>query len=103
MLVECVPRPELKAPVLELIRKVSTEHAGGKFAIPLAEMLRLSGEPGKSDGRTLRGRGEVKFARTRRIAGRIRQQGKESRNSRRQGLTLIVRDASGTYVTTDLP
>ena len=40
MLVECVARPELKEPVLELIGRVSQEHKGGKFAIPMAEMFK---------------------------------------------------------------
>lgn len=102
MLVECVPRPELKEPVLELIRKVSTEHAGGKFAIPLAEMFEAFGlSLEKSEWKKLRGRGEVKFARQGTSQGEFVNKGRKQEIATGEGLTLIVPETlSGAYVTT---
>ena len=102
MLVECVPRPELREPVLELIRKVSTEHAGGKFALPLAEMFEAFGlSLDKSEWKKLRGRGEVSFAPRGKAQGEFTNKGRRQELATGEGLTLIVPETlSGTYVTT---
>jgi hypothetical protein len=102
MLVECVPRPELAEPVLGLIRKVSTEHAGGKFAIPLAEMFEAFGlSLEKPEWKKLHGRGEVKFAPHGNSQGEFVNKGRKQELATGEGLTLIVPETlSGTYVTT---
>jgi hypothetical protein len=102
MLVECVARPELKAPVLELIRRVSTEHAGGKFAIPLAEMFEAFGlSLEKTEWKKLHGRGDVKFAPLGKSHGEFSNKGRKQELTTAEGLTLIVPETLfGTYVTT---
>lgn len=102
MLVECVARPELREPVLELIRTVSTEHAGGKFAIPLAEMFEAFGlSLEKSEWKKLRGRGEVKFSPHGAAQGEFVNKGRKQELATDEGMTLIVPETlSGTYVTT---
>jgi hypothetical protein len=103
MLVECVARPELKAPVLELIRRVSTEHAGGKFTIPLAEMFEAFGlSLDKTEWKKLRGRGEVKFSPQGVSQGEFSNKGRKQELSTGEGLTLIVPETLfGAYVTTE--
>jgi hypothetical protein len=102
MLVECVPRPELKEPVLELIRRVSTEHAEGKFTIPLAEMFEAFGlSLRESEWKKLRGRGEVKFAPHGASQGDFSNKGRAQELETGEGLTLVVpATLSGSYVTT---
>lgn len=102
MLVECVPRPELKEPVLGLIRKVSTEHAGGKFAIPLAEMFEAFGlSLDKSEWKKLQGRGQVEFTPRGKAQGEFTNKGRKQELATGEGLTLIVPETlSGTYVST---
>jgi hypothetical protein len=102
MLVECLPRPELKEPVLGLIRKVSTAHAGGKFAIPMAEMFEAFGLTlEKSEWKKLHGRGDVKFAPHGASQGEFSNKGRKQELTTGEGLTLIVPEMlSGTYVTT---
>lgn len=102
MLVECVPRPELKEPVLGLIHKVSTEHAGGKFAIPLAEMFEAFGlSLDKSEWKKLQGRGEVNFSPQGKAQGEFLNKGRKQELATGEGLTLIVPETlSGSYVTT---
>ena len=102
MLVECVARPELKAPVLELIRRVSTEHAGGKFAIPLVEMFEAFGlSLEKTEWKKLRGRGDVKFSPLGASQGEFGNKGRKQELITGEGLTLIVPEMLfGTYVTT---
>ena len=102
MLVECLPRPELKAPVLELIRKVSAEHRGGKFTIPLAEMFEAFGlSMEKSEWKKLGARGDVKFARRGPAHGEFSSKGRKQELSTGEGLTLIVPETlAGTYVST---
>ena len=102
MLVECVARPELKAPVLELIRRVSTEHAGGRFTIPLAEMFEAFGlSLEKSEWKKLRGRGDVIFAPKGVSQGEFTNKGRKQSLETSEGLTLVVPETlAGTYVTT---
>jgi hypothetical protein len=102
MLVECVPRPELKEPVLELIRRVSVEHAAGKFAIPLAELFEAFGLSLKeSEWKKLRGRGIVKFTPRGASHGEFSNKGREQALATGEGLTLIIPETlSGAYVIT---
>ncbi|HKR02942.1 MAG TPA: hypothetical protein VJT09_19850 [Pyrinomonadaceae bacterium] len=102
MLVECVPRPELREPVLDLIRRVSGEHAKGKFAIPLAEMFEAFGLSLKeSEWKKLRTRGEVKFTPRGKSQGEFSNKGRRQELETGEGLTLVVPDElSGSYVTT---
>jgi hypothetical protein len=104
MLVECVSRPELKAPVLALIGRVSRAHAGGEFVIPLAELFEAFGLPLKAaEWNKLRARGDVRFA------PRGESQGDFINEARAQdelptdeGLTLVVpQKLAGEYVTTE--
>jgi hypothetical protein len=102
MLVECVARPELKEPVLELIRRVSVEHAGGEFAIPLAEMFEAFGlSLGKSEWKKLRGRGRVRFEPRGASQGEFSNEGRGQELSTGEGLTLVIPETlAGSYVTT---
>ena len=102
MLVECVPRPELKKPVHELIRRVSTGHQSGKFAIPMAEMFEAFGLTlEKSEWKKLTGRGDVKFASRGVAHGEFSNKGRKQELSTDEGLTLVVPETlSGTYVST---
>lgn len=102
MLVECVARPQLKPPVLKLIRRVSTEHAGGEFAIPMAEMFEAFGlSLEESEWKKLRKRGKIQFAPRGASLGEFSNEGREQELSTGEGLTLVVPETlSGTYVTT---
>lgn len=102
MLVECVPRPELKEPVLELIRRVSAAHEGGDFAIALADMFGAFGLTlDKSEWNKLRKRGEVTFKPRGAAQGEFANKGREQELATGQGITLVVpQTLSGTYVTT---
>jgi len=102
MLVECVPRPELKAPVLELIRRVSTEHADGEFIIPMVEMFAAFGlSLDKAEWDKLRKRGDVRFTPRGKSHGEFSNQGRQQELATGQGLTLVVPETlAGAYVTT---
>ena len=102
MLVECLPRPELKAPVLKLIRRVSTEHRGGKFAIPMVEMFEAFGlSMEKSEWKKLGGRGEVKFTPRGASQGEFTNKGRKLELETGEGITLVVPEQlAGTYVST---
>lgn len=102
MLVECVPRPELREPVLELIHRVFGEHAGGEFAIPLAEMFEAFGlSLRESEWKKLRGRGKVRFNPRGESQGEFSNKGRAQELATGEGLTLVVPETlSGTYVTT---
>jgi len=102
MLVECVPRPELKEPVLELIRRVSTEHKGGNFAIPMADMFSAFGLTlDKAEWGKLRKRGEVKFMPRGTSQGEFVNKGREQELATEEGITLVVpATLAGAYVTT---
>jgi hypothetical protein len=102
MLVECVPRPELKAPVLDLIRRVSTEHAEGEFAIPMAEMFEAFGlSLGDAEWEKLRVRGDVRFTPGGASQGEFSNRERQQELSTGEGLTLVIPETlSGAYVTT---
>ncbi len=102
MLVECITRPELKEPVLELIRRVSTGHKGGKLAIPMTEMFEAFGLTlEKSEWKKLTGRGDVKFVPRGASQGEFSNKGRKQELSTDEGLTLVVPETlSGTYVST---
>jgi hypothetical protein len=102
MLVECVARPELKAPVLALIQKVSTAHARGDFKIPLVDLFTAFGLTLEaSEWAKLRSRGEVSFtARTESLGAFINHE-KPQELKTEDGLTLIIPGSlAGEYVTT---
>ena len=102
MLVECIPRPELRAPVLELISKVSTAHSQGEFTIALAEMFVGFGlhlEP--SEWSKLRARGEVRFVPRTGAQGEFANQGQRQELATDIGLTLVIPPTlAGEYITT---
>ncbi|HEY0377617.1 MAG TPA: hypothetical protein VGC87_11900 [Pyrinomonadaceae bacterium] len=102
MLVECVPRPELREPVLGLIRRVSAEHEGGEFAIPMAELFGAFGLTlEKSELKKLGGRGKVQFTPRGPFAGEFFNKGREQQLATGEGLTLVVpATLAGAYVTT---
>jgi hypothetical protein len=102
MLVECVARPELRAPVVALIQKVSAEHAGGEFEITLADMFTAFGLTLQaSEWAKLRSRGEVKFTPRAESLGEFLNQGKPQELKTDDGLTLVIPDRlAGDYVTT---
>ena len=102
MLVECVPRPELKAPVLDLIRRVSAEHGDGEFTIPLAELFEAFGlSLAETEWDKLRGRGDVRFTPQGASQGEFANEGRKQELATGQGLTLVIPETlSGAYVTT---
>jgi hypothetical protein len=102
MLVECVPRPELREPVLGLIRRVSSEHGDGEFVIPMAELFEAFGLTlKKSEWKKLHGRGLVRFAPRGPSHGEFSNEGGEQELATGEGLTLVVpATLAGAYVTT---
>lgn len=102
MLVECVARPELRAPVLELIKKVEESHRGGEFTIALAEMFETFGLPlGKSEQSKLHARGLVSFVPRSASHGEFHNEGRAAELRTDEGLTIVVpARLAGEYVTT---
>jgi hypothetical protein len=102
MLVECIPRPELKTPVLSLIARVSTEHAKGEFAIPLVSLFEAFGLPlAPSEQRKLRERGDVSFTPRDEPHGHFVNRGDEQEVETDEGLTLVIpKTLAGDYITT---
>jgi hypothetical protein len=102
MLVECIPRPELKAPVLELIGRVQREHVTGTFSIALAEMFASFGlSLAESEWAKLHLRGEVRFAPQSEAQGAFTNQGGKQELATEEGLTVVVPPVlSGEYITT---
>lgn len=102
MLVECVPRPELKAPVLSLIARVSREHGAGEFQIALVALFEAFGLPlAEGERRKLGTRGEVKFTPQGEAHGRFTNAGHELEIETDEGLTLVIpRTLAGDYITT---
>lgn len=102
MLVECVARPELRAPVLELIRRVAESHQGGEFKIALAEMFEAFGLPlERSEQTKLEGRGLVGFTPRSPSHGEFNNGGRRLEVRTDEGLTIIVPERlAGEYVTT---
>jgi hypothetical protein len=102
MLVECVPRPELRAPVLELIKRVDEAHGKSEFSIALAEMFDAFGLPlGKSEQAKLKARGLVHFTSRSESHGEFNNKGRRVEVKTDEGLTIIVPELlAGDYVTT---
>jgi hypothetical protein len=102
MSVECLERPELKAPVLGLIRRVATGHAGGDFSIPMAELFKAFGLTlDASEWKKLKVRGEVEFVPGGKSKGEFSNEGNQQELATGEGLTLIVpATLAGTYVST---
>lgn len=102
MLVECIPRPELKAPVLELIKRVNESHNAGEFSIALAEMFVAFGLPlERREQAKLQARGLVSFARRSDSHGEFNNSGRRVEVQTDEGLTIVVPERlAGEYVTT---
>jgi hypothetical protein len=102
MLVECVPRPELRAPVLELIKRVDEAHGKSEFSIALAEMFEAFGLPlEKSERAKLKARGLVHFTSRSESHGEFNNEGRRVEVKTDEGLTIIVPERlAGDYVTT---
>ena len=102
MLVECVARPELRAPVSAMIQKVSTAHADGEFRLALADMFTAFGLTLEApEWAKLRGRGEVSFTALSSSLGEFINQGRSLELKTDDGLTLIIPERlAGEYVTT---
>jgi hypothetical protein len=102
MLVECVPRPELRAPVLELIKRVEAAHGKGEFTIALAEMFEAFGLPlERSEQAKLQARGLVGFAPRSESHGEFHNTGRRVEVKTDDGLTIVVPEQlAGEYVTT---
>lgn len=104
MLVECVARPELRAPVLELIKRVSEAHRKGEFTISLAEMFQAFGLPlERSEQQKLQARGVVTFTPRSESLGAFQNVGRASELRTDEGLTIVVPERmAGEYVTTEV-
>lgn len=102
MLVECVPRPELKAPVLGLIKKVAEAHATGEFTMELAEMFAAFGLTlDAKEMQKLRARGSVTFRPGGEAQGEFINRGAEQQLATDEGITIVVPETlAGAYVTT---
>jgi hypothetical protein len=102
MLVECVPRPELREPVLSLIKKVNDAHAAGEFRMELAGLFTTFGLTlDASEVEKLRSRGAVAFAPEGASQGEFDNRGAEQQLATGEGLTIVVpAQLAGTYVTT---
>lgn len=102
MPVECIERPELKGPVLGLIKRVARAHKDGEFEIELTEVFSAFGltleavEFGK-----LRARGAVRFTPSDKKQGVFLNEGAEQKLSTGEGIIIVVPETlSGTYSTT---
>ncbi|MCA1558413.1 MAG: hypothetical protein LC731_07735 [Acidobacteria bacterium] len=102
MLVECVPRPELRAPVLELIKRVEEAHRKGEFTIALSEMFGAFGLPLERAGQAkLQARGLVSFTPRSPSHGEFHNIGRRSELQTDDGLTIVIPERlAGEYVTT---
>jgi len=102
MLVECVLRPDLRTPVLGLIRRITSSHAGGPFALSLGDLFAAIGLTLEaSEWDKLSTRGDVSFVPRGDSHGEFTNQGPMQEVATGEGLTLIVpQTLSGDYVTT---
>lgn len=102
MPVECVPRPELREPVLKLIKKVSGAHAAGEFTLALGELFAgfgLTLEAAEME--KLGTRGEVTFTPRGDAHGEFLNHGAEQQLATDEGMTIVVPETlAGAYVTT---
>jgi len=103
MLVECIPRPELRAPVLELIARVQQAHTGGEFTISLAEMFTSFGlSLGAREWASLRQRGAVRFTPQSTSQGTFINREAQQELPTDDGLTIVIpQTLSGDYITTE--
>jgi hypothetical protein len=103
MLVECVARPELREPVLGLIKTVASAHARGEFTMELADLFAAFGLTlGAAETQKLRGRGAVAFSPDGESRGEFSNSGAEQQLATDEGLTIVVpQTLAGTYVTTE--
>ena len=102
MLVECVARPELRTPVLELIARVQRAHADGEFTLALAGMFTSFGlSLGDVEWAKLRARGDVRFTPQSESQGTFINQGPKQELPTEDGLTIIIPSSlAGDYITT---
>src|SRR5215210_7498657 len=102
MLVECVPRPELRAPVLELIAGVHSAHQGGEFTMALSEMFASFGlSLGAGEWARLRARGDVRFTPQSEAQGTFINSAAKQELPTDEGLTIVIpQTLAGDYVTT---
>lgn len=102
MLVECVPRPELREPVLRLIKRVADAHAAGEFTIQLAELFTAFGLTlDATEVQKLRERGLVTFTPDGAAQGEFVNRGAEQQLATDEGITIVVPETlAGTYVIT---
>jgi hypothetical protein len=103
MLVECIPRPELRAPVLELIASIHKAHVGGEFTIELADMFASFGlSLGANELARLRVRGNVSFMPQSESQGTFINRGTKQELPTDEGLTIVIpQTLSGDYITTE--
>ncbi|HEX8143227.1 MAG TPA: hypothetical protein VF553_11570 [Pyrinomonadaceae bacterium] len=102
MLVECIPRPELRAPVLELIAGVHAKHLGGEFRLALADMFDSFGlSLGATEWAKLRRRGDVLFTPQSESQGTFINSAPKQELPTEEGLTIVIpQTLSGDYITT---
>ena len=102
MLVECIPRPELRAPVLELIARIQKGHTGGGFTIALAEMFASFGlSLGANEWARLRLRGDVRFTPQSESQGTFINSAAKQELPTDEGLTIVIpQTLTGDYITT---
>ena len=103
MLVECVSRPELRAPVLELIGRIQRAHQDGEFTLALADMFSSFGlSLGQAEWAKLRARGLVHFSPQSASQGTFVNQGAKRELPTDDGLTIVIPETiSGDYITTE--
>ncbi|HEY6188477.1 MAG TPA: hypothetical protein VIW80_12550 [Pyrinomonadaceae bacterium] len=103
MLVECMPRPELRAPVLELIARIHKAHTGSAFTIALADMFESFGlSLGANEWARLRQRGDVRFTPESESQGDFTNSGAKLELPTDEGLTIVIPPTlAGDYITTE--
>ena len=102
MLVDCIQRPELREPVLGLIKRVNGAHAAGEFTMVLADLFTAFGLTLEAtEVEKLRERGLVTFTPGGESLGEFVNQGAEQQLATDEGLTIVVPETlAGAYVTT---
>lgn len=103
MLVECMPRPELRAPVLELIARIHKAHTGGGFTLALSDMFASFGlSLGTNEWARLRQRGDVRFTPDSASQGVFTNSGAKLELPTDEGLTVVIPPTlAGDYITTE--
>lgn len=102
MPVECIERPELREPVLGLIKKVADAHKGGAFTIDLSDLFGAFGLTLEAvEVKKLRARGAVSFTPGDKKQGEFINEGTEQQLATGEGVTIVVPETlSGVYTTT---